>query len=125
MKGHNKNTEIIIAYLEEQRKKDDQLDEAMNKAEENGKTSDAMWGYIFNKAKENLSGQSGAVESETVFSWAIHYMIETNEELAKELPAVKPIERQEVKEQPKPEPKKKESKPKQDPGFIQISLFDE
>ena len=125
MKGHNKTTEIIIGYLGQQRKQDKQLDEAMNKADENKKTSEDMWGYIQNKAKETLGGQHGAVDSETVFGWALHYMLESNEELAKEMPQPKAVEmKQEVKQTPKPEPKKKEPKQKQEPGFIQISLFD-
>lgn len=126
MKGHNKTSEIIVGYLEEQRKQDKQLDEAMNKADENKKTSDGMWGYIQNKAKETLGGQNGAVDSETVFSWALHYMVESNEELAKETPQPKTVEeKQEVKQIPKSEPKKKEPKQKQDSGYIQISMFDE
>ena len=51
-----------------------------------------MWGYIQNKAKETLGGQNGAVDSETVFSWALHYMVESNEELAKEMPQPKAAE---------------------------------
>ena len=124
MKGHNKTTEIIVGYFEQQRKQDKQLDEAMNKADENKKTSEDMWGYIQNKAKEILGGVSGALDSETVFSWSVHYMIESNEELAKEIPPKAVEAEQEVKQTPKPEPKKKEPKQKQEPGFIQISLFD-
>lgn len=125
MKGHNKTTEIIIGYLEQQRKQDKLLDEAMNKADENKKTSEDMLGYIQNKAKETLGGQNGAVDSETVFGWALHYMLESNEELAKEMPQPKAVEvKQEVKQIPKSEPKKKEPKQKQDPGYIQISIFD-
>ena len=125
MKGHNKTTEIIVAYLEEQRNKDNQLEEAMSKAEENKKTSEDMWEYIQNKAKESLGGQNGAIDSETVFGWAIHYMVESKENLAKEIPQPKPAEpKQEIKQTPKQETKKKETKEKQDPGYIQISLFD-
>lgn len=67
----NPNTARLIAeYLTEQCKKDESFATKVNQGH---KTLEKCNSYITQKAKDYLHSKDGAVDSETVFAWAVGY----------------------------------------------------
>lgn len=71
----------IKTYLEIVSKEDVQLQEALISID---KSFDECWAYINTKARNYLNSKSGHVPPSTIYSWAIHYFIESDEFLSKE-----------------------------------------
>lgn len=111
IKGNNNVVNKTIDFLIEQIKTDDQLRTSIEKEE---KTVDKLENYIMTKAREMLKNKEGGIEKEVIYSWAIHYFIETeetiNEELGQNQSPVK-----EIKEKPKKQVK---------PAIEALSIFD-
>jgi hypothetical protein len=108
-------TMLSDAQLDLEPKRDQQLDD-----------------YIIAKAKKELKGKNGAIDDQTVLSWARHFYLESQEDIDKEIKELrgksyikqsvnKPVTRKETK------PDKKELKIYNDKGkvvkAIQESLF--
>jgi len=71
----------IKTYLEIVSKEDKQLHDALISI---NKSYDKCWAYINSKAKNYLKSKSGHIPPSTIYSWAIHYFIESDEFLSKE-----------------------------------------
>lgn len=68
---NNPNEELIFNFLLEN------MDAALKEKILNGNKALAdCWQYIIEKARKNLNGKSGAVKSDVVFGWALHYFQE-------------------------------------------------
>lgn len=72
----------IKIYCEETAKSDLQLKNALD---DPTKSYDKCWSYIMGKAKQHLQSQSGHVMPNVVFGWAIHYFIEPDDIIEKEV----------------------------------------
>lgn len=103
------NQKLVLAYLEENAS--DVLAEKINSG---SKTMQDCWDFIMKCAQEQLHDRDGAVRSDMVFGWAIHFFEEDSIEPEKAVEEVK-VKKVEVA---KPAPKKSELENQQ------ISLFD-
>ncbi|AUD65401.1 hypothetical protein BK011_06745 [Tenericutes bacterium MZ-XQ] len=111
--------DAIKSYVENKSKNDEQLLKALDNEK---KTYEKCWSYIMRKAKDHLNNKSGHIMPSIVFGWAIHYFIEDESVLEKEVgksidneTTVKPKSQKEVKVQ------KEEKKNK---SFETLSIFD-
>lgn len=121
--------EKILLLLEEKAKTDEQLREALEKMEENGKSDKGLHAYVVDQARKIIKGNSGVADSDTVLGWAIHYVTESNDHLGiKEFSAktnpIQEVEKSnaEVKKQ-KAETKKTKEEVKKS-NIVQLNLFD-
>jgi len=73
--------DALMIYCNKMSENDDILKKAIESDE---KDFDKCWSFIEAKAKEHLKNKSGSVNPVTVFGWAIHYFLETNEVLEAE-----------------------------------------
>lgn len=76
----------IRIYCEESAPFDEQLQESLKNPD---KSFEKCWAYIMEKAKTHLKNQSGHVMPSIIFGWAIHYFIESNEIIEKEVGKIK------------------------------------
>lgn len=109
LQAKGENQKLVLAYLEENAS--DVLSEKINSGE---KTLADCWNFIVKCAEKELHNRDGAVRSDVVFGWAIHFFEEDSIEPEKAMEEVK-VEKVEVS---KPAPKKSELENQQ------ISLFD-
>jgi len=65
------NQKAILQYLEEN--VSDILAEKINSG---AKTMDDCWNFIMKCAREQLHGRDGAIRSDVVFGWAVHFFEE-------------------------------------------------
>jgi hypothetical protein len=140
LEAKNNTEKIVLNYLE--KNASDELAEKINNGK---KTLAGCWKYITSEAKKYLKNNSGAVEDEVVFGWAVHYFEEDSIEEGK-LPQTKAKvttsnnahdvddqfdevdedDSEETTPTPKVE-KKKVTKPKEEApnkAYAQTSLFD-
>lgn len=139
LEAKNNTEKIVLNYLEK-----NASDELAEKINNGNKTLTGCWKYITNEAKNYLKNNSGAVEDEVVFGWAVHYFEEDSIEEGK-LPQTKAKvttnnnaydvedevdEFDDDSEESTPTPKvekKKATKPKEEApnkAYAQTSLFD-
>jgi hypothetical protein len=74
--------DAIKSYVEIKSKNDEQLLKALDNEK---KTYELCWSYIMKKAKDRLNNKSGHIMPSIVFGWAIHYFIEDESILEKEV----------------------------------------
>lgn len=97
-------------------------DEILKKSiDSEDKDFDKCWNFIEAKAKEHLKNKSGSVNPVTVFGWAIHYFLETNETLENET-KVKLSKEEKKNNSNHKEDKSKVEKPKSNVEVL--SMFD-
>ncbi|MDG0887886.1 Dam family site-specific DNA-(adenine-N6)-methyltransferase [Paracholeplasma manati] len=84
-KYESKAIEAIKQYLMTKSETDTQLKQAIESMEDNKKSYQSMWDYIFFQAKKELRGTNGALPDDVIYGWAIHYFIETNEVINEEM----------------------------------------
>lgn len=93
--------------------------------EDETKSVQGMMNYIMSKASKNAVNGVAMAKDDVVYGWAMHYCIESKEEIEKEIGKqndAKPlIEKKEVK---KVEKAKTEDIERVDPRIKQLSIFD-
>lgn len=72
-KTKNDVVKSCIDYLNEYAKSDAVF---RQKLETNSQTTEDLEWYIMGEARKHLGGRSGAIEKETVYGWAIHFVDE-------------------------------------------------
>lgn len=113
----------IKMFIEETAKIDAQLSEALK---DKSKDFDKCWNYIVSKAKKELNGHSGYIQPSIVFGWAIHYFIEKDESLEKEVGSLNTVEKLNTEvliDKPKPKQVKSKIVKNDKPTSIQLDLF--
>lgn len=121
--------EKILLLLEEKAKTDEQLREALEKMEENGKSGKGLHAYVVAQARKIIQVNSGMVDSDTVLGWAIHYVTESNDHLgviafsAKTNP-IQEVEKTNVEVKKKKAETKKPKKEVKKSNVVQLDLFD-
>jgi len=118
----------IKIYCEETAKYDSQLKNALS---DPTKSFDKCWSYIMGKAKQHLQSQSGHVMPNVVFGWAIHYFIEPDEMLEKEVGKIQSLTKKSVKVSKTKQPVKKidvknetKNQKEHNASFERMSIFD-
>lgn len=74
--------ESIKAYLEISSETDSQLKQSLSS---NDKSYSSCWNYVQIKAKNHLKSKSGHIAPSVIFSWSIHYFIESKETILNEI----------------------------------------
>jgi hypothetical protein len=85
----DKNIQRVLNFVLKQCEVDEQL--AKRVALDN-KTVDKMWGYITSEARKLAVSNTTIVDDATVYSWALHYFIESDTELKIETKKEKEVE---------------------------------
>lgn len=99
-------------------------DDTSYQENKHNKTDIQLVSYIKARAAKYLRRQDGAIDSETIKGWAIHFFTETDEDLKKEVNFnSSPVE---IKEPNKPKETKKEvtkKQPKKDENQLSLEDF--
>jgi hypothetical protein len=74
----DKNIQKVLNFVLKQCEVDSQL---VKKVELDNKTVDKMWRYITSEARKLAVSNTAVVDDATVYSWALHYFIESDSEL--------------------------------------------
>lgn len=80
--SNNENINMLIEYLVEESKKDEQL---KNGIMQENKTIIKAWEYCNYKAREYLENKSGGIKDSVVVGWAIHYFTENDKVIEEEM----------------------------------------
>jgi|SRR5690625_288537 len=80
--SNNENINMLIEYLVEESKKDEQL---KNGILQENKTIVKAWEYCNYKAREYLENKSGGIKDSVVVGWAIHYFTENDKVIEEEM----------------------------------------
>lgn len=121
--------QIIINHLQTISQSDQQVKKALEDMTINDKTFDAMWDYIYQKAKIELQGKNGALSQDVVYSWAVHYITESNDVIEDEIPKSRiseHIQKTDISNIESSEPVNKKNQPKKQlipSGYVQLSMF--
>jgi len=111
--------DAIQSYIESKAKADPQLLKAL---EDDKKTYEKCWSYIMKKAKDHLNNKSGHVMPSIVFGWAIHYFIEEDAALDKEVG--KSNDKQDTVNPKSEKTIKNQKEEKKSKSFETLSIFD-
>ena len=85
----DKNIQKVLNFVLKQCEVDEQL---AKKVALDNKTVDKMWGYITSEARKLAVSNTAIVDDATVYSWALHYFIESDTELKIETKKAKEVE---------------------------------
>jgi hypothetical protein len=116
-KTKNDVVKSCIDYLNEYAKSDAVF---RQKLETNSQTTEDLEWYIMGEARKHLGGRSGAIEKETVYGWAIHF-VDENITKTKSTPASETTQNQIKTAVKKTESSKKKTK---EDLYQGASLFD-